>query len=1059
MNLTETSVRHPVTTTMVFAALFLLGAISLSRLGLELFPDITFPSAVVFTLYPGVGPREVESSVTEPLETAVTTLNGVKNVSSTSSEGVSLVVINFDWGTGMDDIVSEIREKIVLIQEDFPEGVEQPRIVRFNPEQLPTLILNISARSRGMDIRKLVEDDVMPEIERLDGVATVELFGGSETAVICEMDLDALGKLRIPISQILAAFQGENINLPGGAIDLQRRHLVVRTLGEFESLEDIENVLLAYRGEVPIYVRDVASVRRGELPRRQFLRSGGYGGVQIMIRKQPGSNTVEVNRRVKEEVARLRKRLPPSLIVEVESDQSVSVLESIGGVGQAAWQGGLLAILVLLLFLRNFRSTAIISVAIPVSVIATFSLMYFAGITMNILSLLGITVGIGMFVDNGIVVLESTFRKQLHGVGVEESAVEGAGEVSRAITAATLTTVAVFLPLVFVEGLAGLLFRDLAYTISFALLISLFMAFTLIPVLCSRFLRLHGAARVAEAGSREAGREEDVSLADVELVTGIGVFDRASRGIQKALRWMDDSYERVIAWALHHGVPIMAAAVILLALSVGSIFLLGMEFLPEADEGQFSISLETKVGTSYEDTEAKVVEAEEIILREMGDAVVSLSSAVGIGGKLMGLSATGSHLAVISVRLVSKDQRSESIWKLVSRVSRAMRKQITDLKMRIQIEGMSSTASLATGELDALVVEILGDDLAETEAYARRVADAMKAVPGTRDVQVDFKSGNPEIQLRVKRREAASLGLSSREIAVTIRTAYRGSTVSRYQTDGGDYDVVVLLAEEDRNSLERMKNLFFFTPAGAAVPLENVVDITEERGPLAIQRKNRTRVIQVVGALTGERALSRVMADIRRRVGTLGTPPPGIRIEYAGAESQRSESFGSLGLALILAVVLVYMVMASQFESFLHPLIVMFSVPFAIVGLVAMLLVSNTTFSMVAFIGGIMLVGIVVNNAIVLIDYTNLLRKRGMELRRAIVQAGKTRLKPILMTTFTTIFALLPASLGCGTGAELRAPIGRAVVGGLLTSTLVTLVLIPTLYWLVESARARRRRS
>jgi HAE1 family hydrophobic/amphiphilic exporter-1 len=1050
MKLTESAVKHPVTTTMLFAAMLLMGLISLSRLGLELFPDITFPTVVVYTTYPGVGPEEIEAGVTRPIENAVAALNGVKQITSTSSEGVTLIIVNFNWGTDMDNIVSEIREKIISVEDDFPEGVERPHIVRFNPEQLPTLVFNFYARIKGMDIRRLITNKVVPELEKIKGVAAVEIFGGSMRAVTCKLDLDTLAKLNIPITDVLRVFQGENINLPGGTLNLENQHLVIRTLGEFESIDDIGWTLVAYRDQTPIYLGDLAEIEFGEQIRKQFLRAGGYDGVQLLIRKQPGHNTTDVNGKAKAEVERLKKLLPPSLVVEIETDQSLSVLDSIGGVGRAAWQGGLLAIIVLLLFLRNLRSTVIVSVAIPISVVATFALMYFAGITMNILSLLGITVGIGMFVDNAIVVLESTFRKQLLGVGMRDAAVQGAGEVSRAITAATLTTVAVFLPLVFVEGLAGLLFRDLAYTISFALFISLLMALTLIPVLCSRFLKTNTAARYTPRGGTS-----EVSLADMELATGNRVLDSIGRFIQEGLRWLDDFYERVISRAIDHSSLVVGTAFVLLGLSVGSIFLMGMEFLPEADEGRFSVSLETRVGSPYKATEAKVIQVEETIMDILGDSLVSLSSAVGIGGKMTGASATGSHLGIVSVRLVGKDRREENVWRLVEKISSALRENVTDLETRIRIEGMSSNAAVATGDLEALVVEVIGDDLEVMHDWALKIEEAAQKVPGARDVDVSFKSGNPEIQLRVKREEAAGLGLNPREIALTIRTAYRGSTVTRFRQGEEEYDVVVLLSDKDRNNLDRMKNLFFINSSGTKILLENVVQIVMGEGPLSIERKNRSRVIRITASLTGDRALSRVMSDLRRRVGEMGTLPPGVRIEYSGAESQMKESFGSLSFALILAVALVYMVMASQFESFIHPLIVMFSIPFAIVGLVAALLVTDTTFSLVAFIGGIMLVGIVVNNAIVLIDYVNLLLRRGTPLREAIITAGKTRLKPILMTTFTTIFALLPTSLGWGTGAELRAPIGRAVIGGLTTSTLVTLVLIPTIFWLVESRRKR----
>ncbi len=1063
MRLPAFSVRHPVTTVMVFLALFLLGLISLSQLGMELFPDISFPTAVVYTAYPGVGPEEMEAQISKPIEEAVSTLNGVERISSTSSEGVSMVIVNFTWSTNMETVVSEIREKITAIEEDLPDGAERPVIVRYNPEFLPSIVVAVASSSPGMDLRRLAERQIAPALEKIEGVATVDLFGGRTAAVTCKLDLDGIARLDIPITQVLRSFTGQNVSLPAGAIGLQDRYLLLRALGEFGALEDLRNVLVGYREGVPVYLGDVAEVSLGALPREQYFRTASGDGVQLQVRKQPGYNTVELNRRVRAELKRLERELPPSLEVTVLSDQSRQILDSIGSVAGAAWQGGLLAVVVLLLFLRNIRSTLIVAVAIPVSVIATFSLMNFAGITMNVVSLMGITLGVGMFVDNAIVVLESIYRKGLAGHDVREAAEQGTSEVGRAVTASTLTTVAVFLPLVFVRDLAGLIFRDLAQTVAFALLISLAMALTLIPVMSSRLLKMRKVAAPppgrppqgsGEGGESEISRELEVSLADLEVHTGVAPLDRASRLIQRGLYALDGLYERAIGWALDHAVTVILVALMLLGLSVGVVFVLGMEFLPETDEGRFAISLETRVGSSFARTEGKVIQTEAVIQELLGADLLSVTSAVGRGGTMTGLAQTGSHLAILEVRLTDKDRRERTLWQIVELLGKRLPGRVLDTRFRFEVQGMAALASTATGEGEPLAVEVSGDDLERASAHAGRLAGLMRRIPGVRDVEVSYKVGKPELQLRVLRRQAASLGLTPLEIASTLRTAYKGTTVSRYRGQEGDYDVVVLLREEDRNSLAQLRKLFFVTPAGAVVPLESVVRIGSGRGPLAIQRQDRTRVVKVTAAMTGGRPLNRVVQDFRRQAARLGPPPPGVRQRISGSFQQMREAFGSLALVLVLAVALVYMVLASQFESLLHPLVVMFSVPFAVIGLAGLLLATNTTFNMMAFIGMVLLVGIVVNNAIVLLDYMNLLRRRGLGLREAIVRGGKTRLKPILMTSLTTIFGLLPMALGLGAGSEIRAPLGRAVVGGLLTSSFVTLILIPTVYWLVE----RRRR-
>jgi HAE1 family hydrophobic/amphiphilic exporter-1 len=1093
MKLPALSVKHPVTTLMVFVALFILGLVSLSRLGLELLPDISLPTAVVYTAYSGVGPEEIEASVTRPVEDAVTTLNGVEGVSSSSSEGVSLVLINFSWSTNMDTVVSEIREAVTGIEDDLPEGAERPRIIRYNPEFLPSIVLAVTSTTPGMELRRLAEREIVPALEKLEGVATVGVFGGQIAAVTCRLDLDSLAKLEIPILQILRLFEGENVSLPAGSISLEKKYLVLRTVGEFETLADIETVPVGYREGIPVYLGDVAAVRLDHLPREEFYRARTMDAVQLSVRKQPGHNTVDINRRVTESIERLRGVLPPSVQIEIQSDQSRQIVNSIGSVGRAAWQGGLLAVLVLLLFLRSIPPTLIIAVAIPVSVVSTFTLMDFAGITMNIVSLMGLTLGIGMFVDNSIVVLESSYRKTLAGLPPREAAVAGTGEVGTAITASTLTTLAVFFPLVFVQDFAGLIFRDLAYTVSFALFVSLVMALTLVPVMCSRFLHLpayltpsapggsrkggpvpagggepgpppagagDGASELPPAGNGDSGvrpRDLEVSLADVEIHTGVRVLDALAALFQRMLRALDRWYEAAIRWALDHTVAVLLAALALLVLSVGSVALLGMEFLPETDEGQFSISMETRVGSPFSVTEEKVDRTERIIREVVGGDLQSMASSIGRGGNLQSVARTGSHLSALEVQLVDKDRRGRSVWEVIALLSERLGREVLDTRFSFRLRGVVALASTATGDPNPIIVQISGDDLDRLSGYARQVEGALEGVSGLRDVESSYESGKPELQFRIRRREAATLGLKPLQIAATLRTAYKGSRVSSFTSGEDKYDVVLLLQDEDRNSLEEMRKLFLVNPAGERVPLENVVDFAPGTGPLTIERKDRSRMIEITAALTGRRALSRVVEDIQRSVRSLGPPPPGVTVEYSGSYGQMRESFRSLFFVLLLAVALVYMVLAAQFESFLHPLLVMFSVPFCIIGLVLALVLTGTPFSLMSFVGAILLVGIVVNNAIVLVDYMNKLQARGLSVKEAIIWGGKTRLKPILMTSFTTVFGLLPMALGIGAGSEVRAPLGRAVVGGLLTSSLVTLILIPTLYRIVETKIRRRR--
>jgi HAE1 family hydrophobic/amphiphilic exporter-1 len=1055
MRLPELAIRHPVTTLLAFATLTALGLLSLGRIGLELFPDVSYPTAAVFTAYPGVGPFEVESAVSRPIEEAVSSINGVKKVSSTSAEGLSLVLINFTWATDMSTVVSEIREKISGIESELPEGAERSLIVRFNPQVLPSLSFTVSSPIEGLDLRRLTEKSIVPEIERLPGVASASVSGGRQAAATVRLDLQAIGEKQIPILQILQAFKGENVNLPGGSLSLRDRYLTLRTIGEFASLQDIGEVLVGLREGVPVYLRDVAEIGMGFLPQEEFVRAGGARGVLVEVHKTQGANTVAMIRGVKEALRRLQGSLPPSVDIRIRTDQSVSILESIAGLADAAWQGGILAILVLLLFLRNLRSTFIIALAIPVSVVATFSLMYFTGMDLNIMSLAGLTLGVGMFVDNAIVVLEVIFRKQLAGLDGREAARLGAGEVAMAVTASTLTNIVVFLPLVFFTGFANIILRDLAYTLSFSMLVSLLMALTLVPVLCSRLLRLQKGTTIARRQLAGERIDLEISLADVQLNTGRRLIDAPAAAIQRAMRALDELYERCLGWAIRHAWAVIAIAVALLAGSLASIALLGMEFLPETDEGRLSIRVETKIESPFSRTEEKVEQIEEIVRSRLGADLVSLSSVIGKTGTGR-LGETGSHLARVSITLVNKDARRRSIWTIIGELSQAIRTQVVDVRTTIGVEGLGALINLAAGSENPLVVEISGEDLDQSLAYAQRIAEIMRRTQGTRDVELSYQTGKPEIQFRVKRERALSLGLSPLEIAATIRAAYKGVTVSRYRRADDTYDVYVLLREQDRNSLSRLASLFLVNPRGTRIPIENVVDITGASGPVSIARSEKVRQITVTAALTGRRPLNKVMDEIRAGIAGLPPPPAGMHLALSGSRKQMLEAFRDLLFALLLGAGLVYVVMASQFESFLHPLIIMFCIPFALIGLTAALLLTATTFSIVAFIGAILLVGYVVNNGILLVDYINLLRRDGLPLAKAITIGGRTRLKPILMSVGTTILGLLPMALGLGTGAELRAPMARAVFGGLTSSTLITLILIPTIYFLIESRRLRR---
>lgn len=1040
MSIPRLSVRHPVTTTMIFVGLVLLGLVSLGRVGQELFPRVDLPTMLVYTVSPGAGPREVESLVTKPVEDAVAGINGVESISSVSAESVSQVTVSFAQGTDLGTAVIDVREAITSAEPSFPDGTEETVIFRYSASMTPSLEMNLVTTTDGIDLRALAENTLLPAVERVPGVARAQVFGGRTRAVLVELDLDAIGKTGVPITQVLQAFGGDNLTVPAGSVEVGERSVALRTVADFETLDDIGSLLVGYQGRVPIYLRELATIALDYAPREELVTARGESAVRLSIRKQPDANTVDVNEAVLAALERLGAEIPSDVEIEIQENQADTVRDSIGGVVQAGWQGGLLAVLILLFFLRNLRSTAIIATVIPVAVIATISLIDFGGMTLNITSLMGITLAIGMFVDNSVVVLESIYRKALAGYSPAEAAVDGAEEVSKAVTASTLTSMAVFLPLLFVGGLAGELFQDLSLTIAFSLFMSLVAALSFIPMLSSKFLHVEPVA----GGERELDHE--ISLADVEVHTRFRGLNRLAGGVQRALQGLDEGYERLITWALGRRALVVALAVTLLLVSVGSVLLLGTEFLPVADEANFSIDFTTREGASAEFTLSRAGEIESIVREVAGDDLRALSGAAGPGGGRV-----ASNEGSVDAALVPVNRRSRDIWEITREIDRRVEREVLDVDFRTVIVGMSSLASMATGVSSDIVVELRGTDLDEMRTHASLIASRVRELAGVRNVRSSAESGIPETRFVVRREEAASLGVSAREIATAIRAAYNGVEVTTYTAGDDDYEVLVLLDEEGRSDPANVNNLFLVNASGTRIPMPNLVRRVEERGPVAIDRDSRSRVVRVLADLDGTRPLSDVVADIEDELDATGRPPAGIERAIEGASAEMGTSFRSLAFALLIAVALVYMVMASQFEDFVNPLIVMASVPFAVIGLVGALLATNTTFSILAFAGGILLVGIVVNNAIVLIDYMNTLRARGLSLTEAIVKGGRTRLKPILMTSLTTILGLLPMSLGFGTGAELRYPIGRAVVGGLMTSTLITLVLVPVLYSIVES--------
>ncbi|MFH1311645.1 MAG: efflux RND transporter permease subunit [Candidatus Eisenbacteria bacterium] len=1017
MGLPNTSTSRPITFLMLYIGIVALGIVSVSNINIDLYPDIDFPTVSIVTTYEGVSPEDIETLITKPIEEAVAAVEDVEEVTSSSREGLSFVMVQFKWGKEMDIASLDVREAVDFVAPFLPDDADAPFIFKFSTSAMPVLFLGVGGDYSLAELRTLSEDQIEPRLERIQGVAAVYTQGGKQREIHVYADDEKLKAYGLTLGHLVHALRAENVRVPGGRVEQGRSDFLVRTTGEFESVGEINDVVVARVEGSPVYLRDVAFVEDAFADRVEELRLGGKPGLMVMIQKQSTANTVEVSDRVKGELSRIEDLLEVEFVVVMDSAEYIK--SSIGNLRSVAVQGAILAVVVLLLFLRNIPSTLIIATSIPVSVIATFIVMRFANVTLNMISMGGLALGIGMLVDSSIVVLENIFRQREKGLTRKDAAVYGASEVANAITASVLTTVAVFLPVVFVPGIAGIFFRDMAITVVFALLCSLFVALTLIPLLASKVLTV-----------KRKVREERRSV--------------------KAGGW----YEGMLRWALRHRKVTLAIAVVIFVLSVSLIRYVGVEFMPHSEPGEFQITVEMPVGTRLDVTEGAVKDVETILRRDVPE-IETMFARIGQGtgfGAFFG--GTGSHMGRVAFRVVGLNKRDRSDDEIRLALGPHLT-QIPGAKAYFQADQFSQMMFGGA----RLAVEIYGHDLEVGRKLANDVERIMKGIYGATDVRVSRAEGKPESQIVIDSEKAAYYGLSVTSIAYSIQTAVMGEVAGQYREGGKEYSIRVRLPEEKRRSLEDIMNVLIPTPSGDPIPLATVASMEVTGGPVEIERKGQQRLVTVTGNLTGERDLGAVVGDLREQLEELQVPPDFVA-EIAGEAEEVSKSFMWLGLALVGAVFLVYMVMASQFESLRHPFIIMFSLPLSFIGVAWMLFLTGTTLSINSLIGVIVLAGIVVNNAIILVDYTNLLRARGLELEEAVVTAARTRRRPILMTACTTILAMTPMALGLGEGSELNSPMARSVIGGLGASTILTLVIIPVVYMSFERfmERLKRRR-
>ena len=1016
MNVTQIAIKRGVTFFMIYLIAVGFGLFSLNRLNLDLYPKLEFPVIAVITQYTGVGPADIETVITRPVEETVASVENVEKVTSTSTQGLSLVILEFAWGSDMKQAEMDVRNNLEFIKDALPKDISQPMVFTFDPSQQPVLYLSVSSDLHGQaELRRISELDIEPRMERIPGVAASFTTGGMRREIKVLADPGRMRAHNVSIQQLVAALQMNNLQLPAGWIENKQQEFTIQTIGEYRSLEEIENTALAVSGPAVVRIKDVARVEDGFAEQRQRVWNNNKPAVMLMVQKQADANTVAVCREVINRIPDIEATLPEGIRIETIVDFSVFINRSMANLGNTALQAIALTFLVLLFFLRNIRSSLIVAVSIPVSMIVTFAAMDQAGLTLNIISMAGLALAVGLLVDNSIVVLESIFRYREEGASLRDSAFKGAKEVAMAITASTLTTLAVFVPVLFVPGLAGELFNDMVVTIVFSLSVSLLVALTLIPLLASRFLRFSQTTT------------EDHWLRKVA---------------KKVTLWLDQLqqiYQIALDWCLSHRWTVITSAFVLFILSVIAVSMMGGEFLPKNDMGFLSMAVDRSPGTSLEAMERSMAELNQIIMDNTPEAEIVYSN-FGQGEGIMAMfSSRTSSEGDVTIRLKERSKRKRGMLEIQDDLREKL-KYLPDMDIRFEDRG---EAAMMGGGND-IMVKIFGHDLDMAEVLARQIAEKLKPIEGVVDVKTSFKEAAPELKVHLDRLRVTDLGLSTMQIGQAVSTSILGTVATRYREGGDEYDIRVQLNRESRSTKEDIENILIMTPMGKQIPLRAIAEVNLSRTPQTIVREDQARMVSVNMGVSG-RTLSKVTSDVQKALREI-TLPHDFRIEIGGTAEEQQESFMYLGLAFLIAIFLTYMVMASQFESFLDPFIIIFTIPLSFIGVALALIITGTDLSVMALVGMVMLVGIVVNNGIVLVDYINQLRERGYELFDAIKQGGQVRMRPVLMTALTTILAMFPLSLGLGESGESWAPMARAVMGGLTVATVLTLLVIPVIY-------------
>lgn len=1011
MKIAKLSVLRPVAMSMVIVLILILGLVSLRDLPVDLFPEMTFPVAAVTVTYNGAGPEEIEQLITRPIEEIMSSIPNVESVSSTSRTGGALILVSFSWGTDMDFATLNMRERLDLIRDGLPREVPMPMVLRFDPSLLPITQLAITEPSGDLiTAKKLVENEIKPFLDSVDGVAAVTVEGGTEQEIQLLVDPNKLNSFGVSLSQLQQIIGSENLNIPGGSLQDQNQNLPIRITSQFSSIYDLETLPIPTRqGTVPLGT--LVEIKDTTKPITQESYLNGEPSVGLSILKASGSNTVSVARGINKRLDEIKKNLPEGIEIKAIFDQSKFIEQSIRAVALNMLLGSILAAGVLYMFLRNFRSTLIIGFSIPISIVTTFLFMYFSGQTLNVLTLGGLALGIGMMVDNAIVILENIYRKRQLGYSLKDAAIEGTSEIGGAIIASTLTTVVVFLPIIFVDGLAAQLFKPLALSVAFSLLASLFTALIIVPLLSSTFMKVS---------------DEDSSF---------------QHGFSRVTDW----YRGLLQKVLKRPKTTILITFIAFIASFGLTPFIGQEFLPAQDQGFIGIDARLPAASSLDAT-FEMVQDIDRILENIEEIELSYVTVGGTDNFSMA-AGTQTNRANYNILLKELSDRTRSDVQVAEEIRNKLTG-IPNADIRV-----SASDSGFTG--DPVSITIKGSDTETLRAISDEVIELISKVEGVREPSSNFSAGNPEITVNINRERASTYGIGSAQIAATINDATRGLVSTRLARSGDEIDVRLIVDDRYTTSIEDLSQLLIDAPTGEKVPLHAVASIDRDQGPNQIRRADRLREVTVRASIL-DRDLGSITNEIEEILRAEITLPAGYRISFGGQNEQMQDAFFKLGGAIALAVVLVYMVMAARFESFFYPFIIMFSVPVTVIGILVGLFITFQPLGVGSLVGILILTGIVVNNAIVLIDYIIILKSKGVDTYEAILEAGPTRLRPILMTALTTILGLIPLTLGFGEGTEIQQPMAIVIVFGLSFATFITLVLIPSIFLLFDQWKEKR---